>query len=609
MTDAMQHRGPDGIGTFIRNNVGLGHRRLSIIDIDGGAQPIGNEDGSIQVVFNGEIYNYIELRNDLLSHGHVFKTQSDTEVIVHAYEQWGLQFADRLNGMFSFAIYDINAQKLILARDHLGIKPLYFTTIKSQFLFASEIKSLMQHPQFQWELDREALTELFTFRYVPSPKSLVKGVFKLPPGHFMTIQHDRVAVQRFWNQIPSPRNFKNEEAIIEEYQHLLDNALGLQLRSDVPVGLFLSSGIDSGVLLALMSQKSNRPIEAFTVDFEDGRRTNEATDAAVMARRHGANHHCITVSSNEYAKYFERYMGDIEEPVGHEAAPAFYFLAKLASSQVKVALTGQGADEPWAGYARYVGVKLSKLYSALPLAMTQMFSNVVSRLPLPSERLRRGVVALPERDVLTRFIKIYSFFSAEMKAQLYNDALRNEALASPYAAPESLKRLQKDVAHLDPLSQILYIDTRTSLPDDLLMVGDKTSMANSLEVRVPFLDRRLVELIETLPPDLKLRGITGKYLHKKALLKWLPHQEVYRQKKGFANPINKWMKGPLRKLVDDCLLSRDSMIASYFNQDYIKRILEVDRQGRADHTRQIYLLLSLELWHRTFFKFQPTGHA
>jgi asparagine synthase (glutamine-hydrolysing) len=609
MTDTMQHRGPDGVGTFIRNNVGLGHRRLSIIDIGGGAQPMGNEDDSIQVVFNGEIYNYIELRNDLLSYGHIFKTQSDTEVIVHAYEQWGLQFADRLNGMFSFAIYDANTQKLILARDHLGIKPLYFTTIRSQFLFASEIKSLMQHPEFQRELDREALTELFTFRYVPSPKSLVKGVFKLPPGHFMTIRHDQVAVQRFWNQIPSPRRFTSEEAVIEEYQHLLDNALGLQLRSDVPLGLFLSSGIDSGVLMALMSQKSDRPIEAFTVDFEDGQGTNEATDAAVMAKRHGANHHCITVSSSEYEKYFERYMGDIEEPVGHEAAPAFYFLAKLASSRVKVALTGQGADEPWAGYARYVGVKLSKLYSSLPLAMTQMFSNVVSRLPLPSERLKRGVVALPERDVLTRFIKIYSFFSAEMKAQLYNDALRGEALASPYAAPESLKRLQKDVAHLDPLSQILYIDTRTSLPDDLLMVGDKTSMANSLEVRVPFLDRRLVELIETLPPELKLRGITGKYLHKKALLKWLPHQEVYRQKKGFANPINKWMKGPLRKLVDDCLLSRDSMLASYFNQDYIKRILEADRQGRADHTRQIYLLLSLELWHRTFFKAQPAGHA
>lgn len=609
MTDAMQHRGPDGAGYMLHGSVGLGHRRLSIIDIDGGAQPMGNEDGSIQVVFNGEIYNFIELRKELVACGHVFKTRSDTEVIVHAYEQWGLQFADRLNGMFAFALYDSNARKLVLARDHLGIKPLYFTTVKSQFLFASEIKSLMRHPAFNRELDREALAELFTFRYVPSPKSLVKGIFKLPPGHLMTITHDRVSVQRFWNQVPIPRQASNEKAIIEEYQHLLDDALSLQLRSDVPLGLFLSSGIDSGVLLALMSQKSERPIEAFTVDFENGQKTNESTDAAVMAKRHGAHHHCITVSANDYATYFERYMGDIEEPVGHEAAPAFYFLAKLAGSRVKVALTGQGADEPWAGYARYVGVKLSKLYSSLPLAMTQLLSQVVTRLPLPSERLKRGVVALPERDLLTRFVKIYSFFSAEMKAQLYNDALRHEAMASPYAVPEALRRLQKDVAHLDALSQILYIDTRTSLPDDLLMVGDKTSMANSLEVRVPFLDKRLVELIESLPPHLKLRGITGKYLHKKALLKWLPQQEVYRKKKGFANPINKWMKGPLRPLVDDCLLSHDSVIASYFNRDYVRRILEADRQGHADYTRQIYLLLSLELWHRTFFKSQTVERA
>ena len=602
MTDSIGHRGPDGVGYFVHNEVGLGHRRLSIIDVEGGAQPIGNEDGTVQVVFNGEIYNFIELRKELLSFGHVFKTRSDTEVIVHAYEQWGMDFVNRLNGMFAFALFDLSKKKLLLARDHLGIKPLYYTTVGSQFLFASEIKSLMQHPKFRREVDREALAELFTFRYVPSPKSLMKDVFKLPPGHLMVVSGRGVEVHRFWTQVPCLRVGAKEGDLIEEYQELLEDVVRMQLRSDVPLGLFLSSGIDSGVLLALMSSRSERPVEAFTIDFEDGQETNESSDAARVARRFGANHHCMRVTSVDYANYFDRYMRDIEEPVGHEAAPAFYFLSKLASGNVKVALTGQGADEPWAGYGRYVGVKLSTMYSRLPTALTQALAAIILRMPLPSERLKRGAVALGERDLLTRFVKIYSFFSGEMKAQLYKDALRSDLLAAPNAPADAIRHLQQQVAHLDPLSQILYIDTRTNLPDDLLMVGDKTSMANSIEVRVPFLDRRLVEFIESLPPGLKLRGMTGKYLHKKALLKWLPNEDVYRPKKGFANPIAKWLRTSMRPLIEDCLLSRDSMIASYFDQAFIRRIVDADRQGRENFTRQIYLLLSLELWHRSFLR-------
>ena len=602
MTNAMEHRGPDGVGYFLHEEVGLGHRRLSIIDVEGGAQPISNEDGTIHVVFNGEIYNFIELRKELLSFGHVFKTRSDTEVIVHAYEQWGVALLNRLNGMFAFAIFDVSKGTMLLARDHLGIKPLYYVTIGSQLLFASEIKALMQHPGFRREVDREALAELFTFRYVPSPKSLIQGVFKLPPGNLMVVSRAGVAVHRYWTQIPHLRIGDTEGELIEMYQQLLEDAVRMQLRSDVPLGLFLSSGVDSGVLLSLMSRRSDRPVEAFTIDFEDGHETNEAADAARVARRYGANHHCLRVTASDYADYFDRYMHDIEEPVGHEAAPAFYFLSKLASGQVKVALTGQGADEPWAGYGRYVGVKLSTWYSQLPTAMTQALAGMVLRMPLRSERLRRGAVSLGERDLLTRFVKIYSFFSAEMKSQLYRDALRNDLLAAPNAPADSIRHLQQQVAHLDPLSQILYIDTRTNLPDDLLMVGDKTSMANSIEVRVPFLDRRLVEFIESLPPDLKLRGLTGKYLHKKALLKWLPSHDVYRPKKGFANPIAKWLRTSMSPLVDECLLGSDTLIASYFDQAVMRRIVELDRQGKKSFTRQIYLLLSLELWHRSFMR-------
>lgn len=602
MTEALAHRGPDGSGSFVHQEAALGHRRLSIIDVEGGAQPMANADGSVQVVFNGEIYNFVELRKELIALGCAFRTRSDTEVIVHAYERWGERLVDRLNGMFAFAIYDVRSRRMLLARDHLGIKPLYYTAIGSQFLFASEIKALLRHPGLQREIDRDALAELFTFRYVPSPKSLIKGVHKLPPGHLMHVSREGVEVRRYWNQLPCPGDGRNVDALVEEYQALLEDTVRMQLRSDVPLGLFLSSGVDSGALLALMSRASGRPVEAFTIDFENGERTNESTDAAAIARRHGANHSCLTVTAADYAHYFERYMQDLEEPVGHEAAPAFYFLSKLAGERVKVALTGQGADEPWAGYGRYVGVRLSTLYSRLPLALTQALATVAAHTPLPVERVKRGVIALGERDVLTRFVKIYSFFTAEMKSELYREALQAHLRQTAHAPADCIRRLQGEVAHLDPLSQMLYIDTRTNLPDDLLMVGDKTSMANSIEVRVPFLDRRLVEFIERLPAGLKLRGTTGKFLHKKALLKWLPRSDVYRPKKGFANPIGRWLRTSMRPLVDDCLLSSGSMIASHFDQGAVRRIVEADRQGKEQYTRQVYLLLSLELWHRAFMR-------
>ena len=379
MTGALAHRGPDGAGYFVHEATALGHRRLSIIDVAGGAQPMGNEDGSVQVVFNGEIYNYVELRKELIGLGHAFRTCSDTEVLVHAYEQWGDRFVERLNGMFAFALYDLAARRVLLARDHLGIKPLYYTRIGTQVVFASEIKALLKHAGLQREVDPQALAELFTFRYVPSPKSLLRSVHKLAPGHLMRISRLGIDVERYWNQVPRLQEGRAVGSLIEEYQALLEDAVRLQLRSDVPLGLFLSSGVDSGALLALMSRRSERPVQAFTIDFENGQATNESTDAARIARRHGADHRCLTVTADDYTRYFERYMQDLEEPVGHEAAPAFYFLSRLAGTHVKVALTGQGADEPWAGYGRYVGVRLSMLYSRLPVAMTQAFAALRHR--------------------------------------------------------------------------------------------------------------------------------------------------------------------------------------------------------------------------------------
>jgi asparagine synthase (glutamine-hydrolysing) len=600
MTASMSHRGPDGDGRYIDHEIGLGHRRLSIIDLEGGAQPLSNEDRTLQIVFNGEIYNFIELRKELAAFGHQFKTRSDTEVIVHAYEQWGKDCVSRFNGMFAFAIWDTIKRELFLARDHLGIKPLYYVWVGNRLLFGSEIKALMQDAACPHEVDLESLAELFTFRSVPSPKTLFNHIYKLPPAHWMLCSRDKMEIERFWNWVPQIRRKWNEAALIEEYQTLLEDAVRLQLRSDVPLGLFLSSGVDSGALLAIMSQYSSGPVQTFTIGFEGGEKTNEVNDARETARQYNAEHYYMNVGSADYMKYYERYMSDLEEPVGHEPAAAFYFVSNITSEHVKVALTGQGADEPWAGYDRYKGVKLSTLYSRLPSALTNGVAAVISKIPGRLERLKRGAVSLGEKDMLTRFTKVYSFFSAEMKDRLYTNQLKNQFERAPFGTREALRRLQTDVQHLDPLSQMLYIDTRANLPDDLLMVADKTSMANSLEVRVPFLDYRLIEFIESLPPELKLNGMTGKYLHKKAMLKWLPHEVVYRKKKGFAHPIAHWLRTSMKPLVDDCLLSKESIASRYFDQGYIRQMLERDRQGQEQYMRHIYLLLSLELWRRTF---------
>jgi asparagine synthase (glutamine-hydrolysing) len=485
MTDVMRHRGPDGEGRYVNGRVGFGHRRLSIIDLEGGTQPISNETDTIVVVFNGEIYNFIELRDELEKSGHVFKTRSDTEVIVHGYEEWGADCVKRFNGIFSFALWDGNEKTLLLARDHLGVKPLYYTTVNGKLLFASEIKAILQDRECPREVDVEALGHLFTFRYVPSPKTMFKNIMKLPPGHLMTVKDQDVSIRRFWNWVPEIRNGRDVLGLIEEYQTLMEDAIRLQLRSDVPVGLYLSSGIDSGAILAIMRQYISGPIHTFTIGFEGGEKSNETDDARRMAQKYGTSHSEMIVGPGDYEKYYDRYLLDLEEPVGNETAAAFYFVSKLASQKVKVALTGQGADEPWAGYHRHIGVKLSEIYSRIPAGFTKTMATLAGMLPR-NARLKRGVLSLAEPDLLTRFAKIYSFYSDEMKQNLFQGWVRDELAKYPHEAKDALKKLQSDVKHLDPLTQMLYIDTRAGLPDDLLMVNDKTSMANSVESRVLF---------------------------------------------------------------------------------------------------------------------------
>jgi asparagine synthase (glutamine-hydrolysing) len=418
----------------------------------------------------------------------------------------------------------------------------------------------------------------------------------------MTLSARGIKVERFWDWIPRIRKNWNEQALIEEYCALLEDAVRLQLRSDVPLGLFLSSGVDSGALLAIMSRHAPAPVQTFTIGFQGGEKTNEVKDAMSLARMFGADHYFMEVKPEDYLEYYEKYLWDLEEPVGNETAAAFYFVSKITSEKVKVARSGQGADEPWAGYDRYFGAKLSTTYSRLPSMVTGPIASLVNGIPGRFERLKRGVSSLSEPDMLTRFTKMYSFFSADMKQQLFKGPLMAHIAGDAYRSREALHRLQSDVQDLDPVTQMLYIDTRANLPDDLLMVGDKTSMANSLEVRVPFLDHRLVEFVESLPLKLKLNGLTGKYLHKKALAKWVPKEVIYRKKKGFANPIEDWFRTRMRPFVEQALLASTSAVGRYFDQSYIRCMLEKDREGTEQFRRHIYLLVSFELWHRTFMR-------
>ncbi|MBI1839315.1 MAG: asparagine synthase (glutamine-hydrolyzing) [Verrucomicrobia bacterium] len=602
MTLSLRHRGPDGDGIYIDRAVGLGHRRLSIIDVAGGAQPIGNEDNTIQVVFNGEIYNYLELHDDLCKRGHRFRTKSDTEVIVHAYEEWGEECLLKFNGMFAFALWDQRQQILLIARDHLGIKPLYYTAVGNNLLFASEIKALLQCPKVKRSVDIQALDQLFTFRFVPSPRTLFEGIVKLPPASVLRVEKGKYSIRRFWRVPPKEHLRISEGEAVERYQDLLKDAVRLQLRSDVPLGLFLSSGIDSGVILAIMREHLTQPVETFTIGFSGGESTNEVDDAKVVADLFDARHTHMMVSPEDYLSYYERYMWDLEEPVGNETAAAFYFVSLLASKKVKVALTGQGVDEPWAGYDRYRGVRMSQTYSQLPRFLTKSLAWMVDKVPTPNERINRAVHSLGEKDRLLRFAMIYSFFSSDMKTHLFQPDIQRQVDLKNYGAKAALAYLYDDVKHLDAVSQMLYIDTRGNLPDDLLMVNDKTSMANSIESRVPLLDVRLVEFIESLPPELKLKGRTAKYLHKKAVERWLPREMVYRPKKGFDNPIDTWFRTRMSGYVRDMLLSKDSRVGRFFDQSYIAKLIEQDASGRQQLRRHLYLLISFEMWHRRFME-------
>jgi asparagine synthase (glutamine-hydrolysing) len=599
MANQIIHRGPDDDGFYINGSVGLGMRRLSIIDLEGGHQPMSNEDGTVWIVLNGEIYNFPDLRRDLESKGHIFRTRSDTETVIHAYEEWGVNAFSKLNGMYGFALWDGKKQEILLARDPYGIKPLYYGDINGSLLFGSEIKAILaSDPPIRREVNLSALDQYFTFMFVPSPNTMFMGINKLPPGYILRVNSENgVSLERFYRLIPSDHQYKSKAEWLEALRFEIEAAVRRQMVADVPVGVLLSGGVDSATVATLMSSFAGTPIHSFTVGFGEDFSLDELKAARRSSELIGTEHHEAIITADQYAEFLPRSLWHLEEPMANISALAFYWICRLARETVKVVLTGQGADEPFAGYPRHFGEYYGDVYRCIPSPFRKhVFTPLADYLPR-NEQLKRAVHALDLSNPLLRLTQVYSVFDEKLKQQLYRSGLMN---CQDYSLSGCVAFWQKDVQHLDGLSQMLYVDSRFSLPDNLLICADKMSMSVSLEARVPFLDLELMSFVENLPSSLKIHRFTQKYLLKKAVSAWVAPEVIKRKKIGFAVPMDGWFGRELRTFVGEQLLASNSACMRYFEPATIKQMITDHETGRHDYKRHLFSLLTFELWHQQF---------
>lgn len=606
MLQSIFHRGPDDDGICIDGSMAMGMRRLSIIDLAGGKQPIENEDGSISVVFNGEIYNYRELRDQLIARGHRLKTASDTEVIVHLYEEMGAECVHELRGMYGFSVWDRRNRRLFIARDRLGIKPLYYTYDKDRLIFGSEIKTILHYPGVQARADLDGLSNFISLKYAPAPQTMFQDIYALPPGYCMTCDEDGVRIEQYWDlMFVNEHDGRMSEAEYEDQlDHLLHEVVRMHLVSDVPFGAFLSGGVDSSTIVALMSQFLNEPVKTFSVGFTgEGSEYSELPYAHLVAKHCNTDHYDIFVGPNDFMDLTEKVIWHLDQPIADEACLANYMVAELASRHVKMVLTGEGGDELFAGYARYPGERMSPLFRYVPLAMRGL---IVSMLPRVSgfRRPKLALYALCHSDEVTRFLNWFPLFNSDMKAALLTADVKQQlnGISTRDVFAYHLARTNAT----DPLNRMLYVDTKLWLPDDLLARGDKTSMATSLEGRVPLLDHKLVEFAASLPTNLKLNGFTRKYLLKRVSQKLIPEVIINRKKEGFPIPISVWLRREVRPYIRDILSPESVRRRGLFDYGVIERLLDEHEKGFADHGDKLWSLLSVELWYRRFID-TPVG--
>ena len=601
MLQVIRHRGPDDDGTYFDQGCALGMRRLSIIDLATGQQPIANEDGSVVLVFNGEIYNYPELTERLKGRGHRFRTSSDTEVIVHLYEELGERCVDELRGMFTFAVWDRPRRRLFLARDRLGIKPLYYADLDGRLVFGSEIKAILRHPGVSARADLQGLSDFLSLKYVPAPETMFSDVSALPPGHTLSCDRDGVRLRRYWDLsfAPDPRGRRNEAEYAEELAALLRESVRIHLVSDVPFGAFLSGGVDSSTIVALMSQILEQPVKTYAVGFE-GQGVEEFSElpyARLVAERYRTDHHEVFVRPEHMLELAEKVVWHLDQPIADEAALGNYMLAELAARDVKMVLTGEGGDELFAGYARYACEKFAETARRVPAPARALALAAARRLP-GLRRPKIALFALCQTDEVTRLTNWFPLFNREMKAALLSDWLQRElnGTSTDRVFAEHLARTDAT----DPLHRMLYVDTKLWLVDDLLARGDKMSMAASLEARVPLLDHKLVEFAARVPSDLKVHGMTRKYLLKEVARRWLPDAIIDRKKQGFPMPMSVWFRNEARDFLRDLLAPGAIRRRQLFDPTYVATLLDEHDAGFADHGSLLWALLSVELWFRLF---------
>ncbi len=604
MNDSLTHRGPDGSGYHFEGGVGLGHRRLSIIDLEGGTQPMFNEDGSVVVTFNGEIYDFADLMEELKAAGHVFESRCDTEVIVHAWEEWGEACLERLRGMFAFAIWDQNRETVFIARDHFGKKPLYYSMLSNgQLIFASELKALMIHPLIEREIDPTAVEDYMTFGYVPDPKTIFKSIKKLPPGHFLKIRRGEInsSPRRYWDiSFAVNTDYINENQICEELHSKFVAATKRRMIADVPLGAFLSGGADSSAVVTAMAESSDEPVSTCSISFGDPA-YNESKYSQMIADRLSTNHHVEQVEANDFS-LVDEVAGIYDEPFADSSALPTYRVCELARKHVKVALSGDGGDEIFAGYRRHRWhINEEKLRGTLPASLRRTIFGVAGAIYPKLDwapRVFRAKATLQSiaRDSIDAYLRSVSILPNDLHGALYSSAFRSELQG--YTAKEVFDDHSRNIDTDDPLSMIQYLDIKTYLPGDILTKVDRASMAHSLEVRVPILDTEFAEWACSLPSELKLRGGEGKYIFKKSLEPSIPKDVLYRSKMGFAVPLASWFRGPLEQDIHDRLLAGKICESEIFDMQSIEQLVKQHCSGVRDYSSPIWALLVFERFWR-----------
>jgi asparagine synthase (glutamine-hydrolysing) len=602
MNEAIRHRGPDEDGFYVNRSVGMAMRRLAIIDLKGGQQPIHNQDRTAWIVFNGEIYNYLELREKLEKLGHTFYTNSDTEAIVHAYDQYGSDCPKHLRGMFAFAIWNERDQELFLARDRVGKKPLLYALVNGQLIFGSEFSALLLHPDVSRDIEPEALDYYLSYMCIPAPLTAYRAIRKLEPGHWLRWRKGEVQIERYWQPDFTKKLAIDEEEAGERTVEILRDAVRVRLMSEVPLGAFLSGGIDSSAVVALMSQESSERVKTFSIGFDE-QDFSELHHARRIAEHVGTDHHEFIVRPDavEVLPMLVEHYG---EPYADSSAVPTYYVAKETRKHVTVALNGDGGDESFAGYGRYIAMGITEKYRRVPSFLRESLIKEAVNL-IPTSPTKRNLIGSAKRMLdavsqprVNRYARWVSVFNDETKQPLYSDFFREQTMAAnPTGLLETWFKRANGIGTLDAM---LLTDQMTYLPNDLLVKVDIATMAVSLEARSPFLDHHVIEFAASLPQNLKARRLTTKYLLKKVLRKLLPSENLNRRKMGFGVPIGHWFRGKMQPFLREVVLSDKALRRGLFKPEAVRQLVELHARGERDYSHQLWTLLMLELWFNRF---------